>query len=77
MQATIQVTVKDVYGKELVYPVCDQAKRLADLVGSKTLTESTLRQWMAMGGRVEHVSRFGRPNARDTGLSAVARAISF
>lgn len=59
MQATIQVTVKDVYGQELVYPVCDQAKRLAALVGTKTLTTVTLRQWVAMGGQLQYVGRFG------------------
>ena len=29
MQTTLQITIKSVYGRETIYPVCDQAKRLA------------------------------------------------
>ena len=58
MTSTIQVTIRDVYGRETIYPVCDQAKRLASMVGTKTLTQDTLRHWLAMGGQVEDVGRF-------------------
>lgn len=39
----IQVRVLDVYGKRVVYPVCEKAKTFASIADTKTLTESTLR----------------------------------
>jgi hypothetical protein len=63
MNATIQITIKSVYGRETIYPVCDQAKRLAALVGTKTLTQETIRQAIGMGFEIEYVDAY-RP-ARD------------
>jgi hypothetical protein len=34
----ITVEIKTVYGNELIYPICDQAKLFAELAGTKTLT---------------------------------------
>ena len=34
----IVVMIKNVYGNELIYPVCDKAKRFALLSGRKTLS---------------------------------------
>lgn len=34
----INVEIKTVYGNELIYPLCDQAKLFAELANSKTLT---------------------------------------
>ena len=34
----IIVMIKNVYGNELIYPVCDKAKRFARLSGRKTLS---------------------------------------
>ena len=39
----IHVHVKDVYGKRVVYPVCDKAKVFAAIAGTTSLTETTLR----------------------------------
>lgn len=36
------VEVKNVYGTEKVYPVCEKAKILAALTGSKTLTDKVI-----------------------------------
>jgi hypothetical protein len=33
---TIQVEVKNVYGTERIYPLCDNAKRFARLTNTKT-----------------------------------------
>jgi hypothetical protein len=33
----------DVYGKRVVYPVCDKAKVFAAIADTKSLTETTLR----------------------------------
>ena len=39
----IFVEVKNVYGVQTVYPVCDQAKFFAALAGTKTLTSQTIK----------------------------------
>jgi hypothetical protein len=39
----IHVRVMDVYGRQVVYPVCDHAKVFASIADTKTLTETTLR----------------------------------
>ena len=33
----ITVAIKNVYGNELIYPVCDKAKAFAVIAGTKTL----------------------------------------
>ena len=52
MENQIHVTLKDVYGKAKAYPANEQAKRLAMLVGNKTLTFVTLAQASTMGFRI-------------------------
>jgi hypothetical protein len=39
---SIEVRVKDVYGNQMIYPVCDAAKVFAAIAGTKTLTQQTL-----------------------------------
>jgi len=39
---SITVRVQNVYGKEVVYPVCDGAIAFAKLAGTKTLTDAAL-----------------------------------
>lgn len=39
----VHVRVMDVYGRQVVYPVCDKAKVFASIADTKTLTDSTLR----------------------------------
>ena len=46
---TITVEVKNVYGNELIYPVCDTAKNFAKLAGKKTLTHNTISIIKSMG----------------------------
>jgi hypothetical protein len=41
MELTIEI--KNVYGVQTVYPVCDQAKFFAALAGTKTLTAQAVR----------------------------------
>lgn len=45
----ITVQVKDVYGKPLIYPVCDKAKAFAAIANQKTLSQATLWQIHALG----------------------------
>ena len=49
MERTIEIEAKKVYGNQTIYPVNEQAKNLAAIAGTKTLTESTLRKAKAMG----------------------------
>jgi len=45
----VLVRVTDVYGKRVVYPVCDKAKVFADIANTKTLTDTTLRCIQKLG----------------------------
>jgi len=52
MNDTIVVRVKDVYGRPMIYPVCEAAHRFASIAGTKTLSESVLASVRAIGFRV-------------------------
>jgi hypothetical protein len=56
----IQISIKNVYGVETVYPVCAHAKFLAAMAGTKTLTVDKLRLIQANGYDVEVVPVVGR-----------------
>jgi hypothetical protein len=45
----IEVEVKNVYGKDTFYPLCNQAVLLARLTGNKTLTLDALNTIKALG----------------------------
>lgn len=45
----IHVRLTDVYGKRVVYPVCDKAKVFASIAGTKTLTDSNLMYIKKLG----------------------------
>jgi hypothetical protein len=51
----IQVMVKTVYGKDLIYPVCETARLLAELTRKKTLDEVELALIKKLGFTVEFV----------------------
>lgn len=50
---TIYVTIKNVYGNELIYPACDDSRVFAELIGQKTLTTQDLRKIRSLGYEVE------------------------
>ena len=52
MQTTITVRIKDVYGKETIYPVCPQAHLAAKVAKTKTLTRPCLATLKSMGFEV-------------------------
>ena len=55
---TIYVKRKNVYGNELIYPVCKQAKLFASLFGKETLSYVTIHQVKQLGYSVrEHIDR--------------------
>ena len=45
----IIVEMRNVYGNQTVYPICDKAKLLASLTGCKTLTHRALQDIKALG----------------------------
>lgn len=45
----ILVSVKNVYGNDLVYPMCDTGRKLAQLAGKKTLTHREIEIIKALG----------------------------
>jgi len=49
IQVQIQVQIKTVYGKEAIYPVCEQGKLFAALTGTKTLSRQNLEMIKALG----------------------------
>lgn len=55
MQSTLMIEARSVYGNVLYYPACEQSKRLAAMLGTKTLTINTIRQAQAMGFTVRAI----------------------
>lgn len=53
---SVQVQIKNVYGNEQIYPVCDKAKTFAAMVGQKTLTRRDIQHIKALGYTVEVVT---------------------
>ncbi len=45
----ILVCVRNVYGNELIYPVCEKAKLFAKLAGRKTLSLADVQTIEALG----------------------------
>ena len=58
---TIHVRVMDVYGRQVVYPVCDKAQVFAAIAGTTSLTETTLRCIRKLGHDIHVV-----PNEQPT-----------
>lgn len=54
----IQVYIKSVYGNELVYPHCEQAKLMAKLAKTSTLTPKDIAIIKSMGYSVVVVSQY-------------------
>lgn len=53
MDLKIIVRIKQVYGNELIYPVCKFACAFAELTGKKTLSRSDLAHIKYLGYTVE------------------------
>ena len=53
---TIKLQPKNVFGRDLFYPECQLAKKLAIFQGSKTFTEFDLKQLKEMGFKLEFVA---------------------
>ena len=54
----VYVEKKNVYGNELVYPVCEKAKRFAILTGQKTSSDGAIFQIKRLGYSVmQYINR--------------------
>jgi hypothetical protein len=47
MNITIRITNN--YGKAAIYPVCEKAHKLADLIGKKTFTDAAISKLINLG----------------------------
>jgi hypothetical protein len=52
----IQVAIKQVYGVERIYPICEIAKKLNRLMNSKTFTRDNIQVIKSLGYSVEVIS---------------------
>ena len=50
---SLLITVKNVYGKEMIYPSNVVAQIFADISGQKTLSKATLKHAQSLGFKVE------------------------
>lgn len=57
MNNVILIEVRDVYGVATCYPVNDQAKLLAQIAGTKTLTNHALALAERMGFQIQQAQR--------------------
>jgi hypothetical protein len=53
----ITIEIKDVYGKQMFYPMCEAAKVFAALAGTRSLTEGTIRKIIKLGYKINTVQR--------------------
>lgn len=53
---SIKVQIKNVYGNETIYPVCDKAKTFASMVGQKTLTRTDIEHIKELGFILEVIT---------------------
>ena len=49
---TVMVSIKNVYGKELVYPACPITEVFAELTKTKTLSDNDLAAIIKLGYKV-------------------------
>ena len=52
----ITVQIKSIYGNEMIYPICPQAKIFAELAGTKTLTRTAINLIKDLGFKVNVVA---------------------
>ena len=54
---TIQVQVRNVYGNDLIYPVCEDAKRFTYLTNTTTLPRDVITIIKELGYKIETVAQ--------------------
>jgi hypothetical protein len=46
---TITVRITNNYGNRAIYPACDTARQIAEMIGTKTFTDRAISQIKALG----------------------------
>lgn len=49
----IRVKVKNVYGNEMIYPVCEKGKLFCEISGTKTLTRHIIDKIKKLGYEID------------------------
>jgi hypothetical protein len=49
----IQVTIKNIYDNQLIYPVCEKAKYFTELTKTKTLNQNDIDTIKKLGFEIE------------------------
>ena len=52
-EGVLHVEKKNVFGNDLVYPICNQAKLLTSLTGQKTLTQGAINTIKRLGYKLK------------------------
>lgn len=50
---SITVEIRNVYGNETIYPICERAIIFARLAGTRTLTRAAIQAIKALGYRID------------------------
>jgi hypothetical protein len=50
---SITVQIRQIYGNETIYPICEKAKLFAAIAGTKTLTLQAIAQIKLLGYAIE------------------------
>lgn len=58
METVIQVQVRNVYGKPVVYPANEAAELIAAIAGTKTLSTATLAYARRLGFDIQQVEAY-------------------
>lgn len=56
---TIDVTIKNVYGNEMIYPACETAEKFCELIGKKTFSQSDMMRINELGYTMNVVAALG------------------
>jgi hypothetical protein len=56
MSKSILIEIKHCYGKQVIYPACNNAETFANLTGCKTLTTKTLKLIEDLGYTIDVIT---------------------
>jgi hypothetical protein len=57
MEKQVQITIKSVYGKDMIYPANALAENLTKLTGQKTFSNAQLQTIEAMGFSIVQIAK--------------------
>ena len=53
----IQVQVRNVFGNDLIYPMCNKAEKFCQIAGTKTLTQWDIKLIKDLGYKIKTVAQ--------------------